>query len=935
MSVNYVFQLHNVQKSYWERTDEGGKKVSQRKSALKPTTLEIPANHCVAILGHSGAGKSTLMQLLGLLDDPDKEPDDAEIFYYNGCQTFSYLRSSDSGHVPLQRREEDKAWLRRSQFGFVFQQGHLLKHLTVADNVALAPTIEHGTSSNIRKHTKDLLESLGLGELAAKAARDLSGGERQRVAVLRALAQDPAVVFADEPTAHLDPECSKKVIQELVAWQRAGSPENPRTLLLVTHDAVLAFRVCDRFIVLHENEVVTRTALEKAVETTDALSESTAVFPTETSVLPQIIRSPQDLIPFMSRSQGGTRNAEDIETAFRGSGTTRDSSAAPSVDGEGCISNSQSSRRQPPTNRRQQTNPWHFCFLWRLAWKDLLRREDIGITSIVGLVLVLVTAICLVGYGLLEGTEQVMRRELESDEARELIVSGKPISDEILQKLATIRLRDSRPVIADPTHDLKRWTLASGYHFIKQVQSEKPAQAGRNTIPPPPGKAPVEDPKIQIAATVLANGYAVETDDPYLKNLKYLDGREFKGFRSEESLQIVVSRALLTNCGLDAKAEFIELRTEQAPVRFEIVGICLEMPGRVGTGIFAIPLGVDRSYRSGKTIADPDPFIHAAEIVGIDPAKGPAIAKLIREKIAADVSELDLNPKGSRLELRVKEGGTLSRSELERIARWTVKTLRREGFIAGNLAISSETVSTIPSQDATGTSFASLFVDKDKIQYMEQVADAVKAPDIGLTVYDPRVLLLLRHVRNTIGPLRLILRCLAESLIVISIVVTFINTWQRVRQKKAEFAILKACGMRRKQILAMYVLQGLALAIVVAAVSAGSSQLAGRGMALRIADSDRPELQQNAEGQPSGCAADGKSLAENDSNLPQGEDDDFRLLRHVFGRLDHADPLAEALYRFNGIHVAIACAALPLLFVLASVGAAAWEASKAPAEAVR
>jgi lipoprotein-releasing system ATP-binding protein len=214
--------------------------VTRILPGIVPTTLVqgvdlmIGGNEFVAITGPSGSGKSSLLYLLGLLDLPTS----GEVL----------IRGRATAHMD----EEERAHTRLTLLGFVFQFHFLLPEFSVLDNVML-PMRALGRLSHDAMHARaqDLLASFGLGEHTSKRPDQLSGGQRQRVAVARALANEPPMILADEPTGSLDSKASGQVfdvLRELV--DRYG-----KTVVAVTHDLGLAERM-DRHIELLDGRIV-------------------------------------------------------------------------------------------------------------------------------------------------------------------------------------------------------------------------------------------------------------------------------------------------------------------------------------------------------------------------------------------------------------------------------------------------------------------------------------------------------------------------------------------------------------------------------------------------------------------------------------------------------------------------------------------------------
>jgi len=208
---------------------------------LQGVSLEINRGESVAIVGRSGSGKTTLLGLLAGLDTPSDgvvELDGAEISKLS---------------------EDERAKLRASRVGFVFQSFQLLPALSALENVMLP--LELAGIEAPEKRARELLERVGLGERLTHTPRQLSGGEQQRVAIARAFASDPVILFADEPTGNLDNRTGQAVSDLLMDLNR----EQGTTLVMVTHDEHLAAR-CGRQLNI---EAGILTEPETALERTD------------------------------------------------------------------------------------------------------------------------------------------------------------------------------------------------------------------------------------------------------------------------------------------------------------------------------------------------------------------------------------------------------------------------------------------------------------------------------------------------------------------------------------------------------------------------------------------------------------------------------------------------------------------------------------------
>ncbi len=198
---------------------------------LKGINLEIKASESVAVVGASGSGKSTLLGLLAGLD--------------HASAGKVWLADIELG--PLD--EDERALLRAEKIGFVFQSFQLLPSLTALENVMLPLELSGVADAEIQ--AREFIERVELADREDHYPRQLSGGEQQRVAMARAFAAKPLILFADEPTGNLDTETGSHIIDLLFEMNR----EHGTTLVLVTHEQRLAER-CDRRLRLHAGELV-------------------------------------------------------------------------------------------------------------------------------------------------------------------------------------------------------------------------------------------------------------------------------------------------------------------------------------------------------------------------------------------------------------------------------------------------------------------------------------------------------------------------------------------------------------------------------------------------------------------------------------------------------------------------------------------------------
>jgi putative ABC transport system ATP-binding protein len=185
--------------------------------ALRGANLVVPSGDFIALMGPSGCGKSTLLNLIAGLDVADE-----------GTITVA-------GELVTGRTEDELSQMRRRHIGIVFQFFNLLEGMTVLENVALPAVIAGRKRKMAESRARDLLDLLGIGDKANTVPGMLSGGQRQRLAIARALANEPTLLLADEPTGALDSEGGQEVIELLVRLHAGG-----QTILLVTHDPSVA-----------------------------------------------------------------------------------------------------------------------------------------------------------------------------------------------------------------------------------------------------------------------------------------------------------------------------------------------------------------------------------------------------------------------------------------------------------------------------------------------------------------------------------------------------------------------------------------------------------------------------------------------------------------------------------------------------------------------
>lgn len=221
-----ILRTENIRKSY--------ENLQKKKfEVLKGISINISKNKITVIVGASGAGKSTLLHIISGLDHPDAGSVVVE------------------GNDILKFSDEKLASFRNNNIGFVFQFHHLLPEFTAAENVAIPLMINGIAFNKALSRSKELLVQVGLGDRIEHKPAELSGGEQQRVAVARALANDPEIIFADEPTGNLDSVNSETINRLFVDLRDKFN----KTLVIVTHNPDL-MKLADEVFEMKDGEII-------------------------------------------------------------------------------------------------------------------------------------------------------------------------------------------------------------------------------------------------------------------------------------------------------------------------------------------------------------------------------------------------------------------------------------------------------------------------------------------------------------------------------------------------------------------------------------------------------------------------------------------------------------------------------------------------------
>ena len=220
----FVVETHGLRKTF----ESEGAPVR----ALRGVDFTVTAGEFVAVMGPSGCGKSTLLNIIAGLDSPDE----GEV--------------SVAGQSLVGLSQSELAIMRRHHIGIVFQFFNLLEGMSVVENVVMPALIAGRKRKAAEARARDLLDLLGIGDKARQMPAALSGGQRQRLAIARALANEPTLLLADEPTGALDSEGGEEVLELFARLHAAG-----QTILLVTHDQPVA-DAAQRIVRMRDGRVV-------------------------------------------------------------------------------------------------------------------------------------------------------------------------------------------------------------------------------------------------------------------------------------------------------------------------------------------------------------------------------------------------------------------------------------------------------------------------------------------------------------------------------------------------------------------------------------------------------------------------------------------------------------------------------------------------------
>ena len=222
--MNEVIKVRNLSKEFGNK--------NTKVQAVKDVSMKVSEGEVLMILGPSGSGKTTLLSMIGCILTPTS----GDI----------YIDGEKISDLP----ENELPKIRKKKIGFVFQSFNLLKSLTVQENVEIALNLNGTQGNEAKAKAKELLTEVGLGERLSFFPAELSGGEKQRVSIARALANDPKIILADEPTGNLDSKTGQKIgsiLQDL-------AKNHNKSVIIVTHDNRIE-NLADRIVRLEDGTI--------------------------------------------------------------------------------------------------------------------------------------------------------------------------------------------------------------------------------------------------------------------------------------------------------------------------------------------------------------------------------------------------------------------------------------------------------------------------------------------------------------------------------------------------------------------------------------------------------------------------------------------------------------------------------------------------------
>lgn len=222
--MNEIVEVRNLNKEFGTK--------NTKVQAVKDVSMKVSEGEVLMILGPSGSGKTTLLSMIGCI----LTPTNGEI----------YIDGQKISSLP----DKELSKIRKSKIGFVFQSFNLLKSLTVQENVEVALNLNGTTGSEAKAKSRKLLAEVGLADRLNFYPSDLSGGEKQRVSIARALANDPKIILADEPTGNLDSKTGQKIGSLL----RGLAKNYNKSVVIVTHDNRIE-NLADRIVHLEDGTI--------------------------------------------------------------------------------------------------------------------------------------------------------------------------------------------------------------------------------------------------------------------------------------------------------------------------------------------------------------------------------------------------------------------------------------------------------------------------------------------------------------------------------------------------------------------------------------------------------------------------------------------------------------------------------------------------------
>jgi putative ABC transport system ATP-binding protein len=752
--------------------------------------IEIQRGVTVAILGLSGSGKSTFLNVMALLEDhgPGTEIEYYEVDFVPESRKYNELSNSE------------KAKLRARDFGVAFQDGHLIGHVSMSGNIELPLRLVGATAIESKDVAGSLINSLQLLKRQSARPKELSGGEYQRVAVARALAHNPCVVFADEPTGNLDSDTGRSVMEMLRSWRESGPDRN--VLWLVTHDIRLACTYADLFIVLENGRV--KSTLTKA----ELMQASMTPWRTKFNIATEEV-GPEALLKLLE-AKTTAKTIASVLTFPKWKSTT--------------------------SSVRQVAYLLHYSFrdLFPIALRPFnwsvfgttLRDTVFSVLSVASVSLLV--GVLLLGFGVFDGVSEyqcsIQQRDIR---ANRLIISIDPQSK--VQEITD-------DLVAEIEKDLKKLEYKTGSLFKFNGRSCESNSVG----PAVQGVYGFANAELFVyrsensSETVGAIGSTVNSNDPLLRRLTYKGKPLLRPpIQDEETEGLIVQASWLKrSLGIvtDDFPKFVVIdyggkSGGGSKERIDLLAVVDDLPD----GSFLISRGIWHKIRDGSW----RPNYRAIRIRIPERSMPDEAIKKIRDGLKGrhNMAEADVVSDGSETNLLIRSGmisGWTSHYWRTVVFENTIEPVLKDYGFSSTYSMANPALDT-PSLPSKLT-FINAAVYLNNLEIVGDVARTIRDGKAHLAV-DRYVENAYKWIYQTRQLFALILLVVGLCALLFCIVNIFLMFYQTVLRKRNEIGILKAFGCSRRRVATIFVFESLYVSFLGAGIGLGLAMFFGRFLA--------------------------------------------------------------------------------------------------------